>query len=190
MTPMLNDLVQEFFTLTGMLIFFLGVGTACAWHIAKAKWFSHHEPVNYRTLGIICAVATLVFVGMQNTNLSAEVKRCQNEFSERLHARSLITEENDRLSREQRVWLAKSNEAVNDLIRFAFMPADQQIAAMDRSDPRRRAYDQALVVQFNTRMDRYLVEIRRIGAEQNQVVEARKAHPLPPPTCGDAVDAE
>jgi hypothetical protein len=180
----MNELVTQFFTLTGMIIFFLGVASACVWHIIKQRYIGHREPTSYRTLGMICGVAALVFIGMQNTNLAAQVQQCQKEFSERLTTRAAIGDDNDALSREHRYWLEKSDEAVTDLVKLTWMPDDPAIAKLDLDDPARRAYTSALVAQFNLRTQRYRVEMDRITTQQQQKVNDRAAHPLPPPNCG------
>jgi hypothetical protein len=182
----MSELIHDFFTLTGMVIFFCGVAAACGWHIIKHRWLGGTaEPVNYRTLGIICGVAALVFVGMQNTQLSTDTKRCQTEFADRLRTRAAITDENDALSREHRYWLQKTQQSVGDLIRLAWLPDDPEIAKLDVGDPRRTSYTAALVAQYNLRNQRYMAEIDRVTKRQQQVVDDRAAHPLPPATCGE-----
>ncbi len=180
---MTNDLLDEFFTPIGMLIYFLGIATACGWHLFK-QYRSREDRINWTSVGIIVGVSALVFVGMQNTQLATEVKECQQEFNAALKVRNTIRETNDRLSREHRHWLSKSDEAVADLIRLSTAPPDPAIAVMERSDPRRIAYDTSLVVQYNLRHGRYQAEIDRIEKEQDANQREWDNHPLPDPECG------
>jgi hypothetical protein len=183
---MMGELIHALSTPVGMVIYFLGVASACVWHYAKARWTGvKKQSINWSTMGIILGVSAMVFLMMQNTSLSNEVQRCHNEFATRLATRAAITDENDALSREHRFWIQKTQQAVGDLIKLAWMPDDPALAKLDVGDPQRTSYTAGLVVQYQLRISRYSDEIQRITKRQDEVVADRAAHPLPPPTCGE-----
>lgn len=182
---MMTDLINTLETPMGMVLYFLGVGSSCGWYYVKNQWLGKkREPVNWTTLGILVGISCLILVGMQNTQLAAEVKGCQHEFNTAIVSRNDIRETNDRLSQEQRFWLSKNDEAISDLVRFLFAPPDPNIAAMDNSDPRRRAWQLGLVDQYNLRTSRYRAQIDRITTQQDANKREWDDHPLPDPECG------
>lgn len=180
----MSDVIHALGTPIGMAVYFLGVGSACAWHCIKHRLGKKREPINWTSLGILVGISCLIFVGMQNTQLAAEVKACQHEFNTAIVDRNTIRETNDRLSREHRYWLSKHAEAVADLIRFTFNPPDPKIAAMEMGTPQRRAYQDGLVAQFNLRTERYRLKITSIEAQQTANLQEWSEHPLPDPECG------
>jgi FtsZ-binding cell division protein ZapB len=184
MSTMTNGLLDALATPTGMLIYFLGVASACTWHAVKHRWMGTREPIHWTALGIIMGISALVLVGMQLTQLASQTKACQREFNTAIVSRNTIRETNDRLSREHRHWLNKNDEAVADLIELSTTPTDPTIAALPRWDARRLAWDAGLIEQYRVRTGRYHTQILEIERQQDANLKEWREHPLPDPECG------
>ena len=115
--------------------------------------------------------------------LGTEMRRCQIEFNAALVARSRITTENDRLSREQRDLLAESVEA-NALWISRIIDLPPDIAALPEGDPRVTQYGRTVTRIYRERIDRINERIAEISARQVQLAKDRADNPLPEPTCG------
>lgn len=165
----MDELINEFFTLTGMIIFFSGVGSACLWHVIKQRYIKHREPADLRIVGIIAGVAALVFIGMQNTQLASEVRDCQREFNHALRARAQISAENDEVSQTQR-------RIVFDWIHNLIFPPPP-FDVMSTDDPRRQDYGLTITIQTEKLF-------RTSLAKQDELQAERDRRPLPDPTCG------
>lgn len=154
---------------------------------AQCRWKNAHRPlpngvrrtvpgIDPKWIGAVMAVGTLgyvLFQGQQTHDqtvaLSDATKACQVEFNTALRARSQITIENDKISRQQR-------EVVYDWMhQLIFPPPD--IAVLPGSDPRREKY----ALDLTLRTDDLL---RASIAEQREIDQRRADNPYPEPSCG------
>lgn len=140
--------------------------------------------------GGLITVAVLGYVLLQvgqterhYRELGDEMRRCQVEFQTALVARSKITAENDRLSREQRDLLAESDQAEALWIsRIVDLPDD--IAELPAGDERVTEYGRTVTRVYRERIDKINARVQEISDRQVQLEKERAANPLPEPSCG------
>lgn len=181
------DAIYSLFTWQFAAGFLVGLAIQQAFSALRARWLDRQYPLpggrHRRGLGVnrvwaAGAVAVfilgLVMVQTQQTadyqrRLASEVQSCQREFFEALRARSAITTENDRLSREERTAFA-------DWLRELLNPPPD-IAALDQDDLRYQQWGLG-VTEF------YYSKIKGAEDQQRENERERSASPLPEPTCG------
>jgi hypothetical protein len=111
------------------------------------------------------------------------MRRCQIEFNAALVARSKITTENDRLSREQRDLLAENAEAQATWVtRIVELPPE--IRDLPDGDPRLTQYGRTVTRIWAQRTAQINERIRQIAVRQLELDKQRADNPLPEPSCG------
>lgn len=159
------DSLANLFTIEGLLHFMLGVVAACAYHVAKARLRKRVITFRWQYLAMPLTVGVVVFTAVQ-TQQNAD---CVREFNQVLRDRSSVTSENDQLSIEQRQLIY---DWMHNLV---FPPPD--IADLPGTDERRERWALEITIETDKRF-------RESLEKQRDNDEYRRAHPLPPPTCG------
>ena len=159
------DWFLDLFTIANLGYFVLGVTATCAYHLVKAHFQDRTVIIKWQYIIVPMAMALVLHVALQ-TQANAD---CVREFNERLSIRSKITEENDRLSIEQR-------ELIYDWIHGLIYPPPD-IAKLNPNDPVREKYSIDLTIEADKKFD---ASIKR----QHEKLEERAANPLPPGNCG------
>ncbi|UJQ86542.1 membrane protein [Mycobacterium phage PenguinLover67] len=150
----------------------------------------HTPPISRVYVAGLLVIAVTGYVLLQTgqterhyKSLAQNVANCQREFNEALRERAEISNQNDKLSIEQRDLLAKSLDAgsewVNQLI---ILPPD--LADLPRTSPRVEQYGIDVTRAYYDRIGRYRERINEISAEQQRLADQRAANPLPEPNCG------
>lgn len=187
------------------LPFFLGLiigicGQRCYVH-ARVYWLNKTRPRGdgnpHKASGIsrvwaagLVTAAVLGYVLLQSeqthqetVGLAKDTQRCQAEFNTALRTRFLIGEQNDKLSREQRALFAEIDEVTGVWINRLINPPPQ-IAALAINDPRRQAWDLDVTRVYFERTTKIREQVAAVAAQQDGLVQERRDHPLPEPTCG------
>jgi type II secretory pathway pseudopilin PulG len=181
---MMSDVLEAMSTPVGIVIYFLGMATACLWQIVKARWLHRKTvPINWNIIGIIAGVSALVFVGIQNTQLAADVKACQREFNTSIREVRRINNENDELSIQQRKDFLKKDDLESQMWVDLVNPPPE-IAKLEFNNPVRQEYGISVVFRYSTTAAVYSERIRLSQQQQEELKKEREAHPLPDPTCG------
>jgi hypothetical protein len=181
---MVNDVLSALSTPAGMIIYFLGVASACVWHMVKRRWLKiEMTPINWNNMGIIAGVSAMVFVAVQNTQLSADVKECQREFNTSISNVRRINTENDDLSIQQRQWFLEKDEVEAQMWMDLINPPPS-IAQLEVNNPIRQQYGIDVVAKSTAKANKYAQLIKSSQMRQEQLKKDREAHPLPSPTCG------
>lgn len=150
----------------------------------------HPPGLNRVWLGGLLTLVVLGYVLLQveqtehhYRELGDEMRRCQVEFHTALVARSAITTENDRLSREQRDLLVDSEQAGAQWIsRIINLPPE--IAALPDDDPRVQAYGRTITRAYFEQVSEINKRLAEISEHQRQLAQKRADNPLPEPSCG------
>lgn len=151
----------------------------------------HRMPgINHMWAGGLLTLAVLGYVLLQveqteqhYRELGDEMRRCQVEFHTALVARSAITTENDRLSREQRDLLVNSEKAEAEWI-SQIIDLPPEIASLPDNDPRIQQYGQVITRVYRERIDKINTRLAEISEHQRQLAQKRAENPLPEPSCG------
>lgn len=146
--------------------------------------------INRMFWGGLLTVAILGYVLLQvgqteqhYRDLGSEMRRCQVEFMSALKARADISAENDKLSREQREYLAQSDQAEALWIdRLINLPPE--IAALPSSDDRVQQYGRTITRIYFERIGKINEKIADVSKRQVELEQWRRDNPLPSPSCG------
>ena len=92
------DWFIDMFTLGNLGYFFLGVATASAWHLVKARFQGRTVIIKWQYVAIPVAILIAAYMSVQNQQ-NAD---CVREFNETLQVRARITSQNDEVSLRQR----------------------------------------------------------------------------------------
>lgn len=192
------DIVYSLPFVAGMVV---GIAGMRFYQWLKCRWEDRHNPLpggaHHRPAGInrvylagLLVLAVVGYILLQTgqterhyKSLAASVAQCQREFNGALKARSEISNQNDKLSIEQRELLAKSLDAQAEWInRLLILPPD--LADLPRTDTRVEQYGLDVTRVFFDRVGKYQKRINEITAEQASLIAQRQANPLPEPNCG------
>ncbi|AGU92036.1 hypothetical protein BANE1_18 [Mycobacterium phage Bane1] len=197
MTPVL-ELIYSFPFVTGLLV---GIAAQRVYAHAMCRYENTRHPlpggrkhhvagINRMWLAGLVLLATLGYVLLQTgqteakyRGLARDVAHCQTEFNAALRARSNITAENDELSVKQRDLLTQLDEAAGVLVNRQLNPPSA-IAALPMDDPRRLAWNEDVTRVYYERTQKLREQIGELRRQQNDLLEDRRRHPLPEPTCG------
>lgn len=159
------DSLANLFTIEGLLHFTLGVAAACTYHVAKARLRHRTVTIRWQFFALPLIAGVVIFTAVQ-TQQNAD---CVREFNQVLRDRSSVTSENDQLSIEQR-------RLIYDWMHNLVFPPPE-IADLPGTDERRERWALEITVETDKRF-------RESLEKQRDNDEYRRAHPLPPPTCG------
>ena len=196
-TPVL-ELIYSFPFVTGLLV---GIAAQRVYAHAMCRYENAHNPlpggrkhhvagINRMCLAGLVLLATLGYVLLQTgqteakyRGLARDVAHCQTEFNAALKAWSNITAENNELSVKQRDLLTALDEAAGVLVNRQLNPPSA-IAALPMDDPRRLAWNEDVTRVYYERTQKLREQIGELRRQQNDLLEDRRRHPLPEPTCG------
>jgi hypothetical protein len=150
-----------------LIIFLAGMAVNTAFQLWRGKHTGRN--IDWQPVGMIAAVAVLVFVVVQQAGLSYQVKACQKEFNETLQERARITDQADDLFGEQ------LNVTVDSLSPFLKMPPE--ISSLPAGDPVRTEWATKVITDWRT----HIADVQR---QRQELINARKDHQYPEPTCG------
>lgn len=160
------DWFLALFTVPNLGYFTLGVMSAAAWHLLKARFQHRTVVIRWQYVAIPLVIGVALNMSIQNQQ-NAD---CVREFNQVLRERSRVTTENDQISIQQRILIY---DWIHDLL---FPPPD--IAELPGSDPAREKWAIDLTLETDKKFAASLEQQRQNEAH-------RTANPLPPPTCGN-----
>lgn len=166
----------DFFTVPRMLIFFAGMATSCLlnWYRARHRG----ERVNWRFVGMLAAIAAMVFVTIQVVTLSSNTQACQQQLITAVDANKQLSDLNDELSEQQRKLLLQDNIALGNWINSLLNPP------MPRTDPGYNAWALSITQDWYKHTSDIRGQLTDIQKKVDYNQEQRLKHPLPKPKCG------
>lgn len=172
--------LSEIYQPAHLSYFAFGFGVAYLWHIGKAYYMRRKFCWSAKHLLVAACVLVLGWVVLSTYNYN----QCIQEFNQTLRDRSVITDENDRLSRQQRTLMLLRDEAESLWIASLVNPP-VDIAMLPTDDLRRQAYGIDITREYSEKSKELTKRIRAIEDRQIELDQERKQKPYPTPTCGD-----
>lgn len=177
MMSMLNWFL-ELFTLANLGYFMLGVASACAWHVIKAKFQHRIVVIRWQYIAIPVMVGLAAYMAAE----SQQNADCTREFNQAIRDSRAITGANDHLSIRHRQKSSEKGRAETKMWIMVLRPPDPDMAARDFSDPVRQLWARSVVNDYAREAGKLDAEILAIEKEQRELVDSRP--PLPEPRCG------
>jgi hypothetical protein len=162
----LSEWFYGLFTWTGLSYLTLGFVVSWGWQCGKAMVKRRKIEFRWNSLVYIACALVIAWVMVE----TREANQCIQEFNQALRVRSQITQENDRLSIQQR-------EIIYGWMHALVFPPPH-IAQLSNSDPKRQQW----AVQLTLDTDEVF---KKSLEQQRENDEKRAANPLPAPTCGE-----
>ena len=189
----MNDVMEWFTglaTISGLLYFLAGFMSAYVVHCVREKVKHKKVTIPWHLAGIAIGTVAIIVVTAQTQvayNIARETalqsRACFDEFLRVVNTRTNITEENDKLSREQRSLLTQYNE-IQDTMWAQLINPPPDIAKLNTADPARQAYGLGVVQKARDASVEISKRINEIELTQIRLAEERRKHPIPDPTCG------
>ncbi|AXN53290.1 membrane protein [Mycobacterium phage Thonko] len=190
---MMQSVLTVIYSLPFLLGFVAGLIGMRAAQETRCRWLERHQPLpdgKRRRVGGLIAFGVLGYVLVQvgqteqhYRDLGNEMRRCQIEFNTSLNKRAEITQENDRLSREQRDLFAELERLQAVWIgRLINLPPE--LIDLPQADVRVQDYGRTVTRIYQERAETLRGKVDAISKRQAELERERAANPLPPPSCG------